>query len=62
MNNNITRILLLIGLVLYVASPVDCVPGPIDDAILMLMYLGMSRRKTRIPGMTREKTLSQESQ
>lgn len=41
---NITRVLLFIGLVLYVASPVGCVPGPIEDAILMLMYIGISRR------------------
>ena len=32
------KLILLVLLVIYVVSPVDLVPGPIDDAILCLMY------------------------
>ena len=40
---------LIIGaLALYVASPVDLVPGPVDDAVAVLMYLIAARRKRAI--------------
>jgi uncharacterized membrane protein YkvA (DUF1232 family) len=32
------KVILLIALILYVVSPVDLVPGPFDDAILMMCY------------------------
>lgn len=32
------KILLLIGLIIYVLSPIDVVPGPIDDALLCVAY------------------------
>lgn len=32
------KILVLVALILYVISPVDVVPGPIDDAILCIIY------------------------
>lgn len=35
---NKTNILILAALILYVLSPVDAVPGPIDDVILMVIY------------------------
>lgn len=38
------KILLLVALALYVLSPVDVVPGPIDDLILCIMY-AMSNKK-----------------
>lgn len=38
------KFLLLIALILYVVSPVDLVPGPIDDIILCLAYV-VTRRK-----------------
>lgn len=37
-NNNLFNIVLLIVVILYVVSPADLVPGPIDDIILMLLY------------------------
>ena len=36
-NFDIIKILFVIGIALYVISPVDAVPGPIDD-IILLMY------------------------
>ena len=36
--------LLLVALILYVVSPVDLVPGPVDDIILCLAYVVTRRR------------------
>ena len=43
--NKAFRILLLMGLMLYVASPLDMVPGPIDDMILMIMFFTSNRAR-----------------
>ncbi|WP_240838326.1 hypothetical protein [Acidaminobacter sp. JC074] len=37
------QLLLMIFLVLYIVSPVDLAPGPIDDIIILL--LGLASRK-----------------
>lgn len=42
MNNSMKTLILLVVLV-YVISPIDAVPGPIDDVIVAL--LGMAARK-----------------
>lgn len=42
------KTLLMILVILYVVSPLDLVPGPIDDAILLLMTLASRRGKSRI--------------
>ena len=38
MENGALRNLLLILLIVYVLSPVDAVPGPVDDLILLIAY------------------------
>ncbi len=38
------KFLLLVALVLYVVSPVDLLPGPIDDIILILAYVVTRKR------------------
>ena len=45
-NNNALSILLLVALILYVVSPVDAVPGPIDDVILAIVTLLARKRLT----------------
>lgn len=42
---NVLNVLVLIVLALYVASPIDMAPGPIDDMILLLIYVIANRRK-----------------
>ena len=42
--NQIVRIFTLVGLLIYVISPVDLVPGPIDDIILIVAHY-LSKRK-----------------
>jgi len=41
--NGFVKVLILIGVALYVVSPIDLLPGPIDDAIMIL--LGLASRK-----------------
>ena len=40
--------LVLGALALYVVSPVDLAPGPIDDAVAILIYMIAARRKRAI--------------
>lgn len=47
MDNGFVRMMLLIFLVAYVVSPIDAVPGPIDDVILCLMYAAFGSRGIR---------------
>lgn len=37
MKNNILKTLILLFVLLYAVSPVDAVPGPIDDVIVSLI-------------------------
>lgn len=39
MDNSVMRTLLLILLILYIVSPVDALPGPIDDLILLIAFM-----------------------
>jgi len=38
MANGAMRALVLIFLILYIVSPVDAVPGPVDDLLLLILY------------------------
>ncbi len=40
--------LIITALALYVISPVDLAPGPVDDAIAILIYMIAARRKSAI--------------
>lgn len=44
----ITKWLIITVLALYVISPVDLAPGPVDDAIAILIYMIAARRKRAI--------------
>lgn len=44
----IMKWLVLGALALYVVSPVDLAPGPIDDAVAILIYMIAARRKRAI--------------
>ena len=41
--NKIMKILLVIFMVVYVVSPIDAMPGPVDDLILLLLSIGETR-------------------
>ena len=38
-NVDIIKILFILGIALYILSPVDALPGPIDDIILIMYCL-----------------------
>ena len=38
--NGIFKTILLVLLIIYVVSPVDLYPGPVDDIILLIFALG----------------------
>lgn len=38
MENSAVRAALLILLIIYIISPVDAVPGPVDDLLLLILY------------------------
>lgn len=40
------KIIVLVALVLYVLSPTDLVPGPIDDIILCILYALANNKKS----------------
>ena len=44
----LTKWLIIGVLALYVVSPVDLAPGPVDDAIAILIYMIAARRKRAI--------------
>lgn len=43
MNNDFLKTLVLVVVLLYILSPIDACPGPIDDVIVAL--LGIAARK-----------------
>ena len=45
------KILVLIGLIIYVISPIDAVPGPIDDVILCVVYMLANRGSRSVQKM-----------
>ncbi len=44
----ITKWLIISALAIYVISPVDLAPGPVDDAIAILIYMIAERRKRAV--------------
>ena len=39
MENNALKTVLLVLLIIYILSPVDALPGPVDDLILLFVYM-----------------------
>ena len=46
MDSNLMKTLVLVVVILYIVSPIDACPGPIDDIIVAI--LGIAARK-RLP-------------
>ena len=47
-DNKIIKWLVLAILVVYVVSPADLLPGPVDDVIAILFYLAANKRDLRL--------------
>lgn len=42
--NAVAIVMLIMFMALYVISPIDCAPGPIDDIIIVLVSLAAQKR------------------
>ena len=47
MNNRTIKLLLFIFMLIYVVSPADALPGPIDDLIAMIMTMAVQTKLGR---------------
>ena len=47
-DNKLMKWLILAVLVIYVVSPADFLPGPVDDVIAIFLYLAANKRELRI--------------
>lgn len=45
--NTFLKAILVILIVVYIVSPIDLVPGPVDDALLILFALGGNKLTKR---------------
>ena len=44
MNNKMVKILIFIFMLIYVVSPVDLCPGPIDDMIVIMLSMAAQKK------------------
>ena len=44
--NNLFKGMLIVLIILYVISPIDCFLGPIDDIIVILLGVAATKRET----------------
>lgn len=42
--NGFGKVLLTLFLIVYIVSPIDAMPGPIDDAVVLLLGLAMRKK------------------
>lgn len=46
--SNVTKGIILIMMILYILSPVDVCPGPIDDLIVLIIGMAAQKRVAKI--------------
>ena len=51
MNKSFIKGMLFALLIVYVVSPADFLPGPIDDALAILIYLAANRKQLGLGGI-----------
>jgi uncharacterized membrane protein YkvA (DUF1232 family) len=42
--NGFAKIVVLIAVAVYIISPIDLVPGPVDDIIVLLLTIAANKR------------------
>ena len=42
--NDFVKVLLCVVIIVYVLSPIDCIPGPIDDILVILLGYVANRK------------------
>ena len=48
--NDFVRILLCVVIIVYVLSPIDCIPGPLDDILVILLGYVANRKVENVSG------------
>jgi len=48
--SSVAKGMILVLMILYIVSPVDACPGPIDDIIVLLIGLAASKESSMIEG------------
>ncbi len=48
--SGVAKGMILVLMILYIVSPIDACPGPIDDIIVLLIGLAASKGTTMIEG------------
>ena len=46
--NNLSKGMIIALMILYIVSPIDACPGPIDDIIVLLMGIAATKNKKSI--------------
>ena len=46
--NNLSKGMIIALMILYIVSPIDACPGPIDDIIVLLMGIAAAKNKKTI--------------
>ena len=45
--DNTVKGIIIIAVILYIISPIDAAPGPIDDIIVLLMGIGATKADSK---------------
>ncbi len=48
--NGVAKGMIIVLMILYIVSPVDACPGPIDDLVVLLLGLAATKGQTGIEG------------
>lgn len=43
--NNVMKGIIILAVIIYIVSPIDIAPGPIDDILVLLMGIAASKKK-----------------
>ena len=45
--NNVMKGIIIMAVIIYIVSPIDIAPGPIDDIIVLLMGIAASKSRKK---------------
>ena len=48
--NKVIKVAILVLVIVYIVSPIDACPGPIDDVIVSLIGLSLGKRVDKLTG------------
>ena len=43
----VAKVILFVFVIIYIVSPIDACPGPIDDALLLVITIAATRKSKR---------------